>query len=591
MTRRLVATLAVSLPLTFCSSPAQQVKIAIDAGKIVRPINPWLYGINTARWDESLFPGPTDEMLRTADRDAIEKIKASGVTLLKYPGGNDADQYIWNSSANNATEMNTDEYISLCREVGAEPFITVNFNEPPDLAAEWVRYCNIVKGYSVKLWEVGDEQWGTWARGHAPPEEYAKKYVNFVRAMRAVDPTIKVATNVPLGLHPENWAERVLKAAGEYVDMLTYTFFPQPSGKENDDTLMTTVGKFRTLVTKLREDVERAAGPQKAASIYFINVGYNSASHSPGPQTLQMINAIWTADMLGCMAELGTDIACFWALHNFYPPRGGDYGYISSEGSNTPRYSYYVFPMFSQHLKGNLIATTSSDASVSAYASRFGKALSLILINKDKHSQKALEIDLRNFAPHAQAKAWILDEKRKNSQLQDITKVSAQFPVKVPPYSITAIEFIDRDSVILPTNLARLAAATASSYSTIGPHFKPASAIDGKPYTRWNSSAWNKSNGLEAQWFQLSWAKPQHVGFIRLSWGETHASEYKLLSSIEGKKWVTLREVKEGHGGVEDITLSSIKTRFLKIEGSRGTKGISAYSLREMEVYEHSLTK
>jgi alpha-L-arabinofuranosidase len=302
MPRKVIVTLAASVLFMFCSSSAQQIKIEIDGGKTVRPINPWLYGINTARWDESLFPGPTDEMLRTADRDAIEKIKASGVTLLKYPGGNDADQYVWNSSANNATEMNTDEYIALCREVGAEPFITVNFNESPDLAAEWVRYCNIVKGYNVKLWEVGDEQWGTWARGHAPPEEYAKKYINFVKAMRAVDPSIKVATNVPLGLHPENWAERVLKAAGEYVDMLTYTFFPQPSGKENDDTLMTTVGKFRTLVTKLREDVERAVGPQKASSMYFINVGYNSASHSPGPQTLQMINAIWTADMLGCMA-------------------------------------------------------------------------------------------------------------------------------------------------------------------------------------------------------------------------------------------------------------------------------------------------
>jgi hypothetical protein len=588
MPRRLVATLAVSLLLILCSSSAQQIKIEIDGGKVVRPINPWLYGINTARWDESLFPGPTDEMLRTADRDAIEKIKASGVTLLKYPGGNDADQYIWNSSANNATEMNTDEYIALCREVGAEPFITVNFNESPELAAEWVRYCNIVKGYNVKLWEVGDEQWGTWARGHAPPEEYAKKYVNFVKAMRAVDPSIKVATNVPLGIHPENWAERVLKAAGEYVDMLTYTFFPQPSGKENDDTLMTTVGKFRTLVTKLREDVERAVGPQKATSIFFINVGYNSVSHSPGPQTLQMINAIWTADMLGCMAELGTDIACFWALHNFYPPRGGDYGYISSEGSNTPRYSYYVFPMFSRHLKGNLIATTSSDASLAAYTSRSGKSLSLIMINKDRHSQKTLEIDLRNFAPHARAKVWVLDEQRKYTPVPDINQVSGKFPVKVPPYSITAIEFLDRDSVIPPTNIARLASATASSYSTIGAHFKPASAVDGKLSTRWNSAAWTKSNGQEAQWFQLTWAQPQTMSIVRICWGETYASDYKLLSSADGKKWVLLHESKAGMGGIEEIAVGHIKARYLKIEGSRGTKGISAYSIREIEVYEHS---
>jgi hypothetical protein len=591
MLKRICAFVASILLFAPSSAFSQSSRIQIDAAQTIRPINPWLYGINTARWDESLFPGRTDEILRTADRDAIEKIKASGITLLKYPGGNDADQYIWNSSANNATEMNTDEYIALCRAVGAEPFITVNFNESPDLAAEWVHYCNVVRGYHVTLWEVGDEQWGTWARGHAPPEEYAKKYISFVKAMRAVDPSIKVATNVPLGSHPENWAERVLKAAGEYVDMLTYTFFPQQSGKESDDTLLTTVAKFRTLVTKLREDVVRTVGSQRAASISFVNVGYNSVSHSPGPQTLQMINAVWTADMLGSMAELGTDIACFWALHNFYPPRGGDYGYISSEGSNTPRYSYYVFPLFSQHLKGNLVAATSGDVSVSAYASRFGKTLSVILINKDKRSQRSLDVDLKNFAPHAMAKIWILDERRKYSQLKNIVRLSERFPINVPPYSITALELIARDSVIPPMNIARTAKATASSSSTIGPHFKPASAIDGMLDTRWNSAAWTKSNGQEAQWFQLAWPAMRHIELVRICWGETHGSDYKLLSSADGKKWETLREVTNGQGGVEEIAVASIRARFLKIVGSRGTKGISAYSIREIEVYEQSSMK
>jgi hypothetical protein len=373
--------------------------------------------------------------------------------------------------------------------------------------------------------------------------------------------------------------------------MLTYTFFPQQSGKENDDTLMTTVGKFRSLVTTLREDVGRAMGSQKAASLLFINVGYNSVSHSPGPQTLQMINAVWTADMLGSMAELGTDIACFWALHNFYPPRGGDYGYISSDAANTPRYSYYVFPLFSQHLKGDLIATGSSDASVSAYASRFGKTLSLILINKGRRSHRSLEIDLKDFVPHPVAKVWTLDEKRKYNQLKDITQVSERFAVKVTPYSITAIEMVERDSVFPPVNIARQAKVTASSYSTIGPHFKPASAIDGKLHTRWNSAAWTKSNGQESQWFQLAWPKLQHIGFVRLYWGEMYGTNYKLLSSADGKKWETLHEVTNGHGGVEEIAVGHTKARYLKIDGSRGTKGISAYSIREIEVYDRSTMK
>ena len=565
---------------------AQTPRIEIDAGRVIRAINPWLYGINTARWDESLFPGRSDEMLLTADRDAIAKVRASGVTLLKYPGGNDADSYIWNSPLNNATEMDTDEYMAFCRAVGAEPFITVNFNEPPALAAEWVRYCNVVRGYNVKLWEVGDEQWGTWAKGHAPPEEYAKKYISFVRAMRAVDPTIKVATNVPLGPHPENWTERVFRAAGEYIDMLTYTFFPQQWGKENDDTLFASVPRFKELVLQLRHDVERVVGKEKASSILYINVGYNSVNHSPGPQTLQVVNALWVADMLGTMAELGTDIACLWALHNFYPPRGGDYGYISSDASNTQRYTYYVFPMFVNHFRNQLLSTSFTGHLLSVYASRAGKSLSLVAINKDRQNAKTLEISLKDFTPRKTGKAWILDEKRKYQALPDLPNVAASFPVKVPPYSLMLVELLERDSVLQPQNIARIAAPSASSFSTTGPHFTPNSAVDGLMYTRWNSAAWTKSDGNEAQWFQLTWKQPQMITRVRIHWGETHAVEYELEYSVDGKAWRTLREVTESDGGLDDYVGPAVKARYLRVDGKRGTKGISAYSIREIEVYE-----
>ena len=81
-------------------------------------------------------------------------------------------------------------------------------------------------------------------------------------------------------------------------------------------------------------------------------------------------------------------------------------------------------------------------------------------------------------------------------------------------------------------------------------------------------------------------AKAEQIGFVKICWGETYASDYKLLSSVDGKKWDTLREVTNGHGGVEDVTVNGVKSQYLKIDGSRGAKGISAYSIREIEVYE-----
>jgi len=592
LTRKGILTfLAVSL-----NAPGQPVRVTVEASSPIRSINPWLYGINTARWDESLFPGPSDEMLSTADRDAIAKIKASGITLLKYPGGNDADYYVWNSTANDATEMDTDEYMALCREVGAEPFITVNFNESPELAAEWVRYCNIDRRYNVKLWEVGDEQWGWWAKGHAPPEEYARKYVSFVKAMKAVDSTIKVATNVPLGPHPENWTERVLKSAGDYVDMLTFTFFPQRRGTEHDDSLLVSTQKFRELFLKLRNDVERIVGAAKAKSILYVNVGYNSVDGYPGPQTLQVVNALWVADMLGTMAEVGVDIACYWALHNYYPPRGGDYGYLSSDGKNTPRYNYFVFPLLSNRFKGTVVQTKCSDSSISVYASKNGKALSILAMNKSKKRAKTLEVSLIDWTPQARGRRWILSEQKKAVELPPLSNLSERFAMQVPAYSLIIAELVSPDSVIPPRNLAPLARASASTYSTAWPNRTPVYAIDGKLYTGWYSEAWTKTEGDEPQWFRLSWPKLQTISFVRIHWGDTYATRYSVKTSQDGKNWHTVRKVAEGRGGTEELVFGPVKARHLMIDGESGlkkagTKGVSKYSIREIEVYERPIPK
>lgn len=563
----------------------QTVRVDIDATKEIRRVNPLLFGINTARWDESLFPGPSDEMLLTADRDAIEKVKASGVTLLKYPGGNDADAYTWNAADNSESEMDTDEYIAFCRGTGAAPFITINFNAQPELAAAWVRYCNKERGYGVKYWEVGDEQWGTWAKGHAPPEEYAKKYIKFVKAMKEVDPTIKVATNVPLGVHPENWTERVLKAAGPYVDLITFTFFPQKWGEENDDTLFASVPLFRSLVLQLRNDVERVLGKQGADSILYVNVGYNSVNHSPGPQTLQVVNALWTAEMLGVMAETGVDIGCYWALHNYYPPRNGDYGYLSSEGSNSPRYPYYVFQMMKGRFSGTVIQSTCSDPVLAVYASKSENRVAAILLNKDRTRRRSVVLDLKGFKGSSTASVWLLDEKHKNSKMTDVSGRAGEYALVMPPYSMIAVDIIHADSVVPPANLARVAECSASSYSTIGPNFKPASAVDGKFSTKWNSAAWTKSNGNESQWFQLMWKKSQQFNRLKIHWGTTYATEYSVLLSADGKRWKPVFQVKEGKGGVEQIDVPLSTARAVRIEGKRGSKGISAYSIREIEVY------
>ena len=168
----------------------------------------------------SLLPGDAVGGVRA---DVEARVAALRPAFLRWPGGNVAQDYHWtwgvgprdqrpiwvNLSWKNEPEpgdIGTDEFIALSRRVGAEPSITVNVEgrgATAEEAAAWVEYCNgpatsrygamrAANGhpepYGVKYWELGNEIWGDWVRGHSDAATYARNYVRYAQAMRAVDP-------------------------------------------------------------------------------------------------------------------------------------------------------------------------------------------------------------------------------------------------------------------------------------------------------------------------------------------------------------------------------------------------------------------
>jgi len=569
---------------------AQNASVTVDAKKETGRINPYLYGLNVARWDEGLFPGPPNEMLLTCDRDAIAKVKAAGFTLLKYPGGNDADQYIWNSPKNSPGEMDTDEYAALLRETNSVGFITVNFNEPPSLAAEWVRYCNRVKGYNIPYWEVGDEQWGAWAIGHTTPEGYGARFVEFAKAMKDVDPTIKIAMNIVPSDDPNGWSVRALRSARDYVDLVTYSWYPITNKNENADTLFASMRKFRGGYAAMRRAIQAALPKEKADAMWVINVGYNSVSGYPGPFVLSMANALYIADMVGTMAELGEAISCYWALHNAYPPGRSDYGILSAEGKNLLRSNYFVFEMFTRHFGNVMLQSSSGDAAVSAYASRRGNdTLSVILLNKDGKCSHPVTIELGDFKAVPNAHVWILDEKRKLEQLVDASVTGSRLTLELPPYSAVVVNALREGATLPPVNLALGAKASASTYSTTDPYFGPGSAVDGKPFTRWASAAWASKDGTDPEWFELDFGAPRTFDCCVLKWAKGYGLQYTLVVSDDGKEWREIVKESDGKGGMEEFNFAPVRARYLRLKGTKGSSGkgtISTYSLYEFEVFD-----
>ncbi|MGH9941513.1 MAG: alpha-L-arabinofuranosidase C-terminal domain-containing protein [Pyrinomonadaceae bacterium] len=215
----------------------------------------------------SLMPG--DAAVGGVRRDVFERAAALSPAFLRYPGGNVAQDYHWewgvgardarpswiNLSWKNEPEpsdFGTDEFIQLCRRIGAEPSITVNVEgrgATAEEAAAWVEYCNGAattkygrlrarnghpEPYHVKYWEVGNEIWGSWVRGHTDAETYARNYRRYAEAMRRVDPTIKL---IAVGDNDMRWNRTVLTQAGGQIDYLSIHHYYNTQGEEAGDPL------------------------------------------------------------------------------------------------------------------------------------------------------------------------------------------------------------------------------------------------------------------------------------------------------------------------------------------------------------------
>jgi alpha-N-arabinofuranosidase len=167
----------------------------------------------------SLMPADNVEGFRP---DTIALLKELHSGFWRLPGGNfisdfswydsigDRDKrppvfdYAWNAMQTNDVGM--DEFMTLCRLLAVDAYITVNagFGDAHS-AAEEVEYMNgsvntrmgalrakngHVEPYHVKFWDIGNEPYGTWQLGRTDLKYYVLKHNEFAKAMRQADPSI-----------------------------------------------------------------------------------------------------------------------------------------------------------------------------------------------------------------------------------------------------------------------------------------------------------------------------------------------------------------------------------------------------------------
>ena len=267
-------------------TPTATIRITDDVGATISPL---IFGGMIEHFGRTVEPGIWDSKRDIPRSDAKAAIEAMGVRALRYPGGCFSDTYHWkdgvgprdkrpliketfwttmtkrlggfgtSSSFAKTPEdigamigpaepnlLGTDEFLRYCLDINAEPFLVVNLGTgTAEEAAEWVQYCNVDRKSPrpVTWWSIGNETWGKHEFAHSAPDVYGRRVVDYAKAMRAVDPNIKlVAVGLPMhdsggvlfeeggGLATytaRDWNTGVLKEAGQYIDLLSvHWYFP-----------------------------------------------------------------------------------------------------------------------------------------------------------------------------------------------------------------------------------------------------------------------------------------------------------------------------------------------------------------------------
>jgi hypothetical protein len=143
------------------------VDAAYDVGRVSR----LAYGTNHGPW---AFVNP----------DVYPQFKESGLTLIRFPGGNWGDE-------NDLDAFPMDQFMTLARMINAEPLFSVRLlGGTPEKAVALLQY-TIQQGYNVHYWSIGNEP-SLYAPKHSEWDTayYNQEWRKFAQAMKAVDPNI-----------------------------------------------------------------------------------------------------------------------------------------------------------------------------------------------------------------------------------------------------------------------------------------------------------------------------------------------------------------------------------------------------------------
>jgi len=441
----------------------------------------------------SLMPGDAEGGVR---HDVEERVAALHPGFIRWPGGNVAQDYHWkwgvgprdhrpvwiNASWGNELEpsdFGTNELIQFARRVGAEPSITVNVEgrgATAEEAAEWVQYCNgdpqseygrirsangSPEPFHVQYWEIGNEIWGDWVRGHSDATTYANNLNRYVQKMKAIDPSIRIIAS---GDNNLDWNRTVLQIAGRNIDYLSvHHYYGQSEMKGDANNLRARPLHYERFYREMQQMIREIVPGRD------IKLAVNEWNTSlPLPAQHSMESALYAACLMNVFERTGNLVAMSAVSDMVNGWSGGIIQASRHAVFATPTYLVNVLyashlgrerlasalrgPTFDSTLEGT--AVPSIDAVVSRSAN--GRQIFIKIVNSDPSQAIPTQILLTGVQVAKQARTETLngDELKASNDFThpDLVHVTADtiaagssFAITLPKHSVSVITMdVDR---------------------------------------------------------------------------------------------------------------------------------------------------
>jgi alpha-N-arabinofuranosidase len=221
--------------------------------------------------------------------DLLKALQDLKPAFIRWPGGSFASTYQWKEGVgpyeargyhpnvfwggySDYYGFGTDEFLNLCKTLGAEPLITLKAQNTSEAeiqyALEWVHYLNDppttewgkrraanghVEPYNVRLLQIDNEPMNNGFTA----ESYAEIVNAFGPRLREVAPTAKIIACGQKRSNDMDWSETVIDRAGANFDLLgCHNYEYEPANFE------TGIGRIRNYLEKLRDYIRNSKHPQ-----------------------------------------------------------------------------------------------------------------------------------------------------------------------------------------------------------------------------------------------------------------------------------------------------------------------------------------